>query len=282
MERHRRGLAVHAPVGGDRESGEEATIDPVRRAMLTALLAAIAVGGIMLAPRAAWLVATLETTTVRAEPLARGGPRVDREPYRADVRVDILETPEPSPPATPAPTPEPTPEPTAEPTALRTVTPTVAAPAATRVPTPRPATPRPAPALSQAVGSLAEAELATLSLMNASRAQGGLRPYALDAGVSAVARAHSVAEAAVGYVYHDGPDGTALSRNRPACGTGWWSENTGKVWNNDVAALHREFMAEPWAPINHRTNIMDPSFTRVGIGAAQGRDAIYLTVVFCR
>lgn len=118
--------------------------------------------------------------------------------------------------------------------------------------------------------------------MNASRAQGGLAAYSLDAGVSQVARAHSAAEAAVGYVYHDGPDGTALSRNRPACGSGWWSENTGKVWNNDVSVLHREFMAEPWAPINHRTNIMDASFTRVGIGAVQGRDAMYLTVVFCR
>jgi len=133
-----------------------------------------------------------------------------------------------------------------------------------------------------ATGSIADAELRTLALMNASRAQGGLAPYALDAGVSLVARAHSAAQAAVGYVYHDGADGTAVSRNRPACGTGWWSENIGKIWNNDVSALHREFMAEPWAPINHRTNIMDANFRRVGIGTVQGRDAIYLTVVFCR
>ncbi|HEX4743865.1 MAG TPA: CAP domain-containing protein [Candidatus Limnocylindria bacterium] len=118
--------------------------------------------------------------------------------------------------------------------------------------------------------------------MNASRAQGGLAPYVLDHSVSAVARAHSLVESQHGYVYHDGPDGTAASRNRPACGTGWWSENTGKVWNEDVGVLHREFMAEPWAPINHRTNIMDANFTRVGIGAVQGRDAMYLTVVFCR
>ena len=118
--------------------------------------------------------------------------------------------------------------------------------------------------------------------MNASRAQGGLAPYLLDHSVSVVARAHSLVESQHGYVYHDGPDGTAASRNRPACGTAWWSENTGKVWNEDVGVLHREFMAEPWAPINHRTNIMDANFTRVGIGAVQGRDAMYLTVVFCR
>jgi len=49
-----------------------------------------------------------------------------------------------------------------------------------------------------------------------------------------------------------------------------------------VDVLHHEFMAEPWAPINHRTNIMDPNFRRAGVGAVQGPDAVYVTVVFCR
>jgi uncharacterized protein YkwD len=83
-------------------------------------------------------------------------------------------------------------------------------------------------------------------------------------------------------VYHDGPDGTSASRNVPACGTGWYGENTGKIWNDNVDALHIEFMAEPWAPINHRTNIMDPAFRRVGVGAVMGPDAMYMTMVFCR
>ena len=59
-------------------------------------------------------------------------------------------------------------------------------------------------------------------------------------------------------------------------------ENTGKIWNNNVDALHLEFMAEPWVPINHRTNIMDPAFRRVGVGAVNGPDAMYMTMVFCR
>jgi len=49
-----------------------------------------------------------------------------------------------------------------------------------------------------------------------------------------------------------------------------------------VEVLHREFMAEPWQPINHRTNIMDPNFRRVGIGAVEGPDAVYITMAFCR
>ena len=126
------------------------------------------------------------------------------------------------------------------------------------------------------------AEVHMLELINASRARGGLVPLVMDVRVADTARAHSAAEARVRYVYHDGPDGTASSRDVPACGTGWYGENTGKIWNDNVDALHIEFMNEPWQPINHRTNIMDPAFRRVGVGAVNGSDAMYMTMVFCR
>lgn len=152
-------------------------------------------------------------------------------------------------------------------------------PKPTPAPTQRPAPPAPAISTSPATH---EAELRMLGLMNLSRVNAGLAPLALDAGVSEAARKHSAVEAQYRYVYHDGPDGTAGSRYVPACGSGWYGENTGKVWGGGVDVLHREFMAEPWEPINHRTNIMDPNFRRAGIGAVQGPDAIYITVAFCR
>jgi uncharacterized protein YkwD len=142
--------------------------------------------------------------------------------------------------------------------------------------------PTPRPAAWQTNATTLAAEGRMLELMNATRARAGLRPLALDVVVADAARAHSAVEAQVRYVYHDGPDGTAKSRNVPACGTGWYGENTGKIWNNNVDALHIEFMAEPWEPINHRTNIMDPAFARVGVGAVIGPDAMYMTMVFCR
>lgn len=179
----------------------------------------------------------------------------------ADVAPEATE--EPAPERAPEPAPPPKPDPTAPP-----------AP-----PAPRPTSAPPAITTSS---TTQQAELRMLALMNASRLQGGLVPLALDAGVSDAARRHSAAEAQVGYVYHDGPDGTAASRNVPACGSGWYGENTGKVWSGGVDVLHQEFMAEPWVPINHRTNIMDPNFRRAGIGAVQGPDAVYVTVVFCR
>ncbi len=167
-----------------------------------------------------------------------------------------LATPEPGPEATPEPTPEPTPRPTPPPVARVLV------------------------GLTNPTTLWAEGRM--IELMNATRTRAGLLALTIDIRVGDAARAHSAAEAQVRYVYHDGPDGTSASRNVPACGTGWYGENTGKIWYDNVDALHIEFMAEPWEPINHRTNIMDPAFRRVGVGAVMGPDAMYMTMVFCR
>jgi uncharacterized protein YkwD len=216
------------------------------------------------APRADAGLPPPDDIVVRAAPLPRG----DRL-LHLDLTLDFVTV------AAVAPEPETQPEPD----------PAIAEPAQPPPPEPtsRPAPqPTAAPAPILALPATPDAELRMLVLMNASRLQGGLVPLALDAGVSETARRHSTVESQHRYVYHDGPDGTAASRDAPACGSGWYGENTGKVWSGGVDVLHREFMAEPWVPINHRTNIMDPSFRRAGIGAVQGPDAVYITVVFCR
>ena len=197
------------------------------------------------------------------EPAPSSAPTSEATPGVAVEAVPDAQPPDtldPEPEATPDPTPNPTPEPTPQPTA-------------------RPIA-RPVAVVTNPTTAWAEAHM--LELINASRALGGLVPLSMDIGVADTARAHSAAEARVRYVYHDGPDGTAFSRDVPACATGWYGENTGKIWNDNVDALHREFMAEPWEPINHRTNIMDPNFRRVGVGAVIGADAMYMTMVFCR
>jgi len=252
---------------------------------LAAPIVALAMLGAMFvaAPGAGAALPPSSESVARVAPLARGERLIT-----SDLRMDLFRVTAPAPsaePATlptvdlalgpaaeaapePAPEPplvvEPTPQPTPEPTPAPTTRPALAPPAITTSP------------------ETHQAELRMLGLMNLSRIQGGLVPLALDVGVSDAARRHSAVEAQYRYVYHDGPDGTAKSRYLPACGTGWYGENTGKVWSGGVDVLHREFMAEPWEPINHRTNIMDPNFRRAGIGAVQGPDAIYITVAFCR
>ena len=233
-------------------------------------------------------VATIEEepAAARIAPMSRG---LVRE-LRSIDGLELAVSPSPAPELSPAPvvaavpdppseaTAEPTPEAALEPAPVPEATPDPT-PAPTPAPTPRPAPPPVVPLTNSMTLS---AEIHMLELMNASRARAGLVPLVVDIGVADTARAHSAAEAQVRYVYHDGPDGTARSRDVPACGTGWYGENTGKIWNDNVDALHIEFMAEPWEPINHRTNIMDPAFRRVGVGAVNGPDAMYMTMVFCR
>ena len=258
----------------------EADIHPGARAVLAFVLGSLIAASFVLPPghpTAPTVPPSGPASIARALAVARGGFQTLREPALPVADDADRAVPVPTLAPTPAPTQAPTPAPTPEPTAAA-----VAVAEAPATPAPRPPTPRPvAPAPVVTTGA-SGAELRMLSLMNGSRAQSGLAPLAFDAGVSVTARAHSAAEAQVGYVYHDGPDGTARSRDATACGSGWYGENTGKVWNGNVDALHWEFMAEPLIPINHHTNIVDPNFRRVGIGAVQGPDALYMTMVFCR
>jgi uncharacterized protein YkwD len=223
-----------------------------------------------------------EPAAARIAPMSRGLVRDLRDVDGLELAVTPLPTPEPSAAPVVEATPETLPEAIVEPTPDVPVEP-APEPEATPDPTPAP-TPRPLPppVVTLTNFTTLSAEIHMLDLMNASRARGGLVPLVMDTGVADTARAHSAAEARVRYVYHDGPDGTASSRNVPSCGTGWYGENTGKIWNDNVDALHIEFMNEPWVPINHRTNVMDPAFRRVGVGAVNGPDAMYMTMVFCR
>jgi uncharacterized protein YkwD len=248
------------------------TVTPARRAQVsaaptvTAEVSADEPAAARIAPMSRGLARSLriaDDVEIELSPAADAVPAQATEPAPAALTQAKFE-PEPEATAAPEAPPEPTPDPT-------------------RAPTPRPAPAKtPPPVATIANSSMLAAEVHMLELINASRVRGGLVPLVMDVRVADAARAHSAAEARVHYVYHDGPDGTASSRDVPACGTGWYGENTGKIWNDNVDALHIEFMNEPWQPINHRTNIMDPAFRRVGVGAVNGSDAMYMTMVFCR
>jgi len=252
----------------------ERIVGPFAGAAVSATLAALVLASFVLpmspsprvashdSPAAALLVAHDD----RAAPDARGSSRV-----RDDSPIEIASLAAQPGIATAAVAVEPAP--VAAPAVAPVVAPAVAPVVARSVPA--------AVAVDVTASTLA-AEARMLALMNASRVPAGLVPLVIDANVIAAARAHSAVEAQYRYVYHDGPDGTARSRDATACGTGWYGENTGKVWQENVDRLHIEFMSEPWEPINHRTNVMDPLFRRVGVGAVQGADALYMTMVFCR
>jgi uncharacterized protein YkwD len=267
-------------LGASPNREQDGPLSLAARLGLYALLAGLVLASFTVTPerRAPALAAPTSDVTreARIVPVSRGVIRGLRDYDEPEPTASPVPTPEATdaaavpvvPDAQPANSAEPEPEATPDPT-----------PQPTREPTPRP-TARPVAVVTNTTTAWAEVHM--LELINASRALGGLVPLSMDVGVANTARGHSAAEAQVRYVYHDGPDGTASSRDVPACATGWYGENTGKIWNDNVDALHREFMSEPWQPINHRTNIMEPAFGRIGVGAVIGADAMYMTMVFCR
>lgn len=166
--------------------------------------------------------------------------------------------PSPLPSALPTSSPLPTLTPTAPPTA--TVLPTVAA-TATELPTSLPA-----PTELALTASDTEQEARMLVLINALRAENGLPPYVLDAGLSAVARAHSCDMAANSFIDHVSSNGQLLQDRIPVVDPPWiWPSESIAAGSEDAAAIIALWMDEPpdgW----HRRNLLDPDQQAIGVG----------------
>ncbi len=108
-----------------------------------------------------------------------------------------------------------------------------------------------------------EQEAQMLDLLNQTRRQFGLPPLRLDPKLRLAARAHSADMATNNYFEHDSPRfGTPVQRMQVAgVRTGYYGENI--AFALDAALAETAFMHSP----GHRANILDPDYTRVGIGA---------------
>jgi uncharacterized protein YkwD len=123
-------------------------------------------------------------------------------------------------------------------------------------------------------GTVKEARLATLCLLNRARAQAGLRPLRLNGRLSYAARRHSHDMVARRYFAHDSLNGaTPFQRMRathyvPRDASWWLGENIG--WGSGTlaspAALVNAWMHSPM----HRANILSRHFREIGIGIAVG------------
>lgn len=114
----------------------------------------------------------------------------------------------------------------------------------------------------------AGAEGAFVAAVNAERAAAGLPALSVAGDLVAVARAHSARMADSGNLHHNPNLGSDVS--------GWQrvGENVGK--GPDVGAIHEAFMASP----GHRTNILDGTWTEVGIGVVVRDGRVWVTQVF--
>ena len=108
-----------------------------------------------------------------------------------------------------------------------------------------------------------EFELRILELTNAARAEHGLRPLAWHNGLRDVAMAHSVDMWQRGFYSHTNPDGLGVGGRLRAAGIdfGAAGENIARG-NRTPEGVFEAWMNSP----GHRTHILSPYFTHMGIG----------------
>lgn len=112
-----------------------------------------------------------------------------------------------------------------------------------------------------------------VALMNVERARVGLRPLTLSAPISVVAHAYACEAAARRDIGHTGSDGSKLSERlrRGGISASMVAENNASFYRTPEAAM-AAWMASP----HHRENILRPDARFVGVGQADGAEAVWV------
>ena len=110
---------------------------------------------------------------------------------------------------------------------------------------------------------------------------GQARPLKWNERLAAVARAHSVNMLKQQSFSHNDPDGTTFAVRIKRAGIPWESSGENIAVYDTVQGAESAFMNEPRFQSNHRGNILNASYTDVGIGVVQGPDgSLYITQDF--
>ena len=113
--------------------------------------------------------------------------------------------------------------------------------------------------------------------------RGRARPLLWDERLAAVARAHSEEMARYGYFGHTAADGASPEQRISSAGIRWTLVGENIASCQSIAQAESTFMDEPKFERNHRWNILNPDYTRVGVGIATGSDGmLYITEDFAQ
>ena len=112
--------------------------------------------------------------------------------------------------------------------------------------------------------------------LNNSRAQYGFAPLRLDGAITQVATAYAWDLINYNRFSHTGRDGSRVADRLRRAGIGFSHSGENLCYHAGIGVratldwCHRTFMSEPYPGyFNHIANILNPRFTRVGIGIAQ-------------
>ena len=202
-------------------------------------------------PESAELTELSAATSESADADETPAPISSAEPTATPIATpEPTATPAPTPSATPAATPAPTPAPTPEPTAAPTAAPT-AEPAPAQVSMSYGAVPFDLAAGTEqwwSIDSSDSAYWAVQENINAMRAAGGLAPLTMDSGLSTAADARCESFVAGGPFDHSG-----MTTRSEICAAGPLGS---------ASAVCTGWQGSP----AHYANIMEPSFTSMGVG----------------
>jgi cysteine-rich secretory family protein len=122
-----------------------------------------------------------------------------------------------------------------------------------------------------AVASTSSDESSFVSRINSERTSRGLQPLSVASDLVSVARNWSSHMASSQTISHD-PNISNEVSNWTRLG-----DNVGR--GPDVTSIHDAFMNSP----EHRSNILDPEYTQIGVGVVAGSDdRLYVTEIFVR
>jgi uncharacterized protein YkwD len=156
-------------------------------------------------------------------------------------------------------------------------------------PTPAPLPPAPTPPPTSTTNdagttvseSLSALEAAVLQETNNARAQNGLAPLSDDSTLDSVARAHSVDMQTKNYFNHNDLSGCSPSCRLDKVGFAWQAmgENIHMMsgFNLSLADAAKKIVNDWLNSPEHRANLLNTSYTKVGTGISQQGDAIYTT-----
>lgn len=123
------------------------------------------------------------------------------------------------------------------------------------------------PAAPSVPSSLRADEQRMVQLVNQARKEAGLQPLEVDMNLVKVARIKAQDMVANGYFSHTSPTyGSPFDMMRAFGITNWRAAAENIAQNPTVEGAHNSFMNSP----GHRSNILNPSFNKVGIGIVDG------------